>query len=83
MRGFTARNMPYMGLVDRRPVVCRNLAMGFWVPLQYLPSAEVDSGGVAARCACCVAFLHGWRHVRWVLYLFTYLGQHHSASGWG
>ena len=23
-----------MGLVDRRPVVCRNLAMGFWVPLQ-------------------------------------------------
>ena len=22
-----------MGLVDRRPVVCRNLAMGFWVPL--------------------------------------------------
>ena len=24
-----------MGLVDRRPVVCRNLAMGFWVPLQY------------------------------------------------
>ena len=30
MRGFTARNM---GLVDRRPVVCRNRAMGFWVPL--------------------------------------------------
>ena len=25
-----------MGLVDRRPVVCRNLAMGFWVPLQYV-----------------------------------------------
>ena len=24
-----------MGLVDRRPVVCRNLAMGFWVPLQW------------------------------------------------
>ena len=24
-----------MGLVDRRPVVCRNLAMGFWVPLQH------------------------------------------------
>ena len=24
-----------MGLVDRRPVVCPNLAMGFWVPLQY------------------------------------------------
>ena len=34
MRGFTARNTPYMGLVDRRPVVCRNLAIGFWVPLQ-------------------------------------------------
>ena len=34
MRGFTARNTPCMGLVDRRPVVCRNLAMGFWVPLQ-------------------------------------------------
>ena len=34
MRGFTAGNTPYMGLVDRRPVVCRNLAMGFWVPLQ-------------------------------------------------
>ena len=30
MRGFTARNI---GLVDRRPVVCRNRAMGFWVPL--------------------------------------------------
>ena len=24
-----------MGLVDGRPVVCPNLAMGFWVPLQY------------------------------------------------
>ena len=36
MRGFTARNTPYMGLVDRRPVVCHNLAMGFWVPLHYL-----------------------------------------------
>ena len=24
-----------MGLVDRRPVVCRNLAMGFWVPLHW------------------------------------------------
>ena len=35
MRGFTARNTPCMGLVDRRPVVCRNLAMGFWVPLQW------------------------------------------------
>ena len=42
MRGFTARNgapmgviLPYMGLVDRRSVVCRNLVMGFWVPLQY------------------------------------------------
>ena len=23
-----------MGLVDRRPVVCPTLAMGFWVPLQ-------------------------------------------------
>ena len=41
MRGFThgterqrASSTPYMGLVDRRPVVCRNLAMGFWVPLQ-------------------------------------------------
>ena len=32
MRGFTAQNM---GLVDRRPVVCRNRAMGFWVPLHY------------------------------------------------
>ena len=29
-----ASSLPYMGLVDRRPVVCRNLAMGFWVPLQ-------------------------------------------------
>ena len=29
-----------MGLVDRRPVVCRNLAMGFWVPLHY---AEQDN----------------------------------------
>ena len=28
-----ASSLPYMGLVDRRPVVCRNLAMGFWVPL--------------------------------------------------
>ena len=27
-----------MGLVDRRPVVCRNLVMGFWVPLHYLES---------------------------------------------
>ena len=35
MRGFTARNTPCMGLVDRRSVVCRDPAMGFWVPLQY------------------------------------------------
>ena len=35
MRGFTARNGASMGLVDRRPVVCRNLGMGFWVPLHY------------------------------------------------
>ena len=33
MRGFTARNTPYLRLVDRRPAVSRNLAMGFWVPL--------------------------------------------------
>ena len=25
-----------MGLVDRRPVVCLTIAMGFWVPLQYV-----------------------------------------------
>ena len=25
-----------MGLVDRRPVVCPTLAIGFWEPLQYL-----------------------------------------------
>ena len=29
-----------MGLMDRRPVVCRNLAMGFWVPLHYLPEKQ-------------------------------------------
>ena len=40
MRGFTARNTPCMGLVDRRPVVCRNLAMGFWVPLQSKTSSR-------------------------------------------
>ena len=34
----------------------------------YLPSAEVDSDGVAAGCACFVVFLLGWRHGRWVLY---------------
>ena len=44
MRGFTARNTPYMGLVDRRPVVCRNLAMGFWVPLQYKTKMDKRSG---------------------------------------
>ena len=32
-----ASSLPYMGLVDRRPVVCRNLAMGFWVPLHPPP----------------------------------------------
>ena len=42
MPGFTARNTPYMGLVDRRPVVCRNLAMGFWVPLQPLGRFQTD-----------------------------------------
>ena len=47
----------------------------------YLPSAEVDSDGVAAGCACLVVFLLGWRHGRWMLYLFTFLGHPHSASG--
>ena len=44
MRGFTARNTPYMGLVDRRPVVCRNLAMGFWVPLQAARARGLPGG---------------------------------------
>ena len=35
-----------MGLVDRRPVVCRNLAMGFWVPLQYQVSVRIDLSSV-------------------------------------
>ena len=35
-----ASSLPYMGLVDRRPVVCRNLAMGFWVPLHYSVSRD-------------------------------------------
>ena len=26
--------------MDRRPVVCRNLAMGFWVPLHWIPPIE-------------------------------------------
>ena len=41
-------SLPYIGLVDRRPVVCPNLAMGFWVPLQ----APVHRCG---RWVCCVA----------------------------
>ena len=51
MRGFTARNM---GLVDRRPVVCRNLAMGFWVPLHSskLPTNTVqDAKALATELA--------------------------------
>ena len=32
-----------MGLVDRRPVVCRNLVMGFWVPLHHLTKGKGDS----------------------------------------
>ena len=51
MRGFTARNTPCMGLVDRRPVVCRNLAMGFWVPLQY----NMDTKDTAEMTAPSVA----------------------------
>ena len=31
-----------MGLVDRRPVVCRNLAMGFWVPLHSYTTRRAD-----------------------------------------
>ena len=31
-----------MGLVDRRPVVCRNLAMGFWVPLHSFTLSSSD-----------------------------------------
>ena len=37
-----------MGLVDRRPVVCRNLAMGFWVPLQEKLSRTVRMAGLMA-----------------------------------
>ena len=33
-----------MGLVDRRPVVCPTLAMGFWVPLQELLSRVLSAG---------------------------------------
>ena len=29
--------------MDRRPVVCRNLAMGFWVPLQHCHSLSIMS----------------------------------------
>ena len=50
MRGFTARNTPCMGLVDRRPVVCRNLAMGFWVPLQWA-NGVLGGSAVFARAA--------------------------------
>ena len=39
----------------------------------YLPSAGGDSDGVAAGCACLVVSLFGWRHGRWVLYLFRIL----------
>ena len=51
MRGFTARNAPYMGLVDRRPVVCRNLAMGFWVPLHYGNPRFSEPGKVLTKVA--------------------------------
>ena len=34
-----------MELVDRRPVVCRNLAMGFWVPLQQEQGAKREHEG--------------------------------------
>ena len=43
-----ATSLPYMGLVDRRPVVCRNLAMGFWVPLH---SFQFKTLGVVLFCA--------------------------------
>ena len=33
-----------MGLVDWRPVVCPNLAMGFWVPLQDCPPRSTPDG---------------------------------------
>ena len=34
-----------MGLVDRRPVVCPNLAMGFWVPLHHSWLGFAAAGG--------------------------------------
>ena len=45
-----------MGLVDRRPVVCPNLAMGFWVPLHHNPPvnwkeryADIQHGSISYR----------------------------------
>ena len=43
-----ASSLPYMGLVDRRPVVCRNLAMGFWVPLQFVLRTDASDYAVGA-----------------------------------
>ena len=38
---------------------------------------------MAAGCACFVVFLLGWRHGRWVLYLFTFLGIRLGlTAGW-
>ena len=42
-----------MGLVDRRLVVCRNLAMGFWVPLHFVQRR---------RSGACLAWCRGFRH---------------------
>ena len=39
-----------MGLVDRRPVVCPTLAVGFWVPLHYVVA------GIARH-----EFKQGWK----------------------
>ena len=35
-----------------------------------MPPAGGDSDGVTAGCACLVVSLFGWRHGRWLLYLF-------------
>ena len=94
MRGFTARNTPCMGLVDRRPVVCRNLAMGFWVPLQCVclgsgfgcapPLLAGVLGCVCAGVGAPLAPRHSWLGCApWVCVFGLGFRLHHATPGWG
>ena len=66
-----------MGLVDRRPVVCPTLAMGFWVPLHQRHAATTQPPVYSVS-----AYLHGLREAHASLTYGLNYGVEEIANVW-